>query len=434
MSNGDESETPADAEIDDSGEPAETEYDLDEATFEQRLDDAEAAIEAADTEADLDAVESTLESIDADLEAAELPEPEDEDEEAPQDALESRLADLREQLEDARGPYASDVLEHVEEPQSTIRETEWTETGHSDIQTAVSDFLGRVNDEIGAGLTTEHDADPATLADALDPAIEAIESAGLDPDEDAETIDELLEAATTLTEDVEDAEAYDDLSVREKLQTEGFYDVLGTKHKDFPPEWSALKEWEQRDDPEMVMLLMELMGGQEHMERHCLDALERMGNDAVVSAMAERAEKRDKRAITILGKIGHEEPLETLHDYADADPQLQRITLKALGEIGSEDSTQHVANQLVADTDSVRSQAARALGLIGDPRAIDPLTGVLEDEEEADTVRASAAWALTQIGTEAALERAAEYADDRSYIVSVEAEHASGTLQTTPKA
>jgi HEAT repeat protein len=93
--------------------------------------------------------------------------------------------------------------------------------------------------------------------------------------------------------------------------------------------------------------------------------------------------------------------------------------------IGSEESTQAVANRLVADDSEVRSVAARALGLIGDTHAIDPLADVLADDD-ADEVRASAAWALNAIGTQRALDEAAQYADDRSYLVQAEAEKAVG--------
>jgi HEAT repeat protein len=79
----------------------------------------------------------------------------------------------------------------------------------------------------------------------------------------------------------------------------------------------------------------------------------------------------------------------------------------------------------------VRSRAARSLGLIGDTRAVAPLADVLDDDES-DTVRASAAWALVQIGTEDALEAAAEYADDRSYIVEQEASAAADALDDEP--
>jgi HEAT repeat protein len=75
----------------------------------------------------------------------------------------------------------------------------------------------------------------------------------------------------------------------------------------------------------------------------------------------------------------------------------------------------------------VRPFAARALGLIGDTRAIDPLADALETDGS-DRVRSAAAWALRQIGTRDALEIAAEYTEDRSYMVSREADRAQSTL------
>jgi HEAT repeat protein len=75
----------------------------------------------------------------------------------------------------------------------------------------------------------------------------------------------------------------------------------------------------------------------------------------------------------------------------------------------------------------VRPYAARALGLIGDTRAVDPLADALETDES-DEVRAAAAWALRQIGTEAALEAAASFSDDRAYLVQHEATQADEAL------
>jgi len=81
---------------------------------------------------------------------------------------------------------------------------------------------------------------------------------------------------------------------------------------------------------------------------------------------------------------------------------------------------------VLADSDpAVRSVAARALGLIGDTRAIEPLSDRLDDEGEADEVRASAAWALVRIGTKRALESAAAHDDDRDYGVQLEAQKAT---------
>jgi HEAT repeat protein len=162
------------------------------------------------------------------------------------------------------------------------------------------------------------------------------------------------------------------------------------------------------------------------MEENILDALEHIAPKEAFEAMHQRAQKRATQPIRILGRIGDDRACETLHDFlGGGDVKLEKTTLRALGGIGSEESTQPVADRLVADGPEIRSLAARSLGLIGDTRAIEPLARVL-DEDDADEVRASAAWALNQIGTERALEAAAAYADDRSYIVQVEAEKATG--------
>jgi HEAT repeat protein len=79
------------------------------------------------------------------------------------------------------------------------------------------------------------------------------------------------------------------------------------------------------------------------------------------------------------------------------------------------------------ENENVRPYAARALGILGDTRAVEPLSDVLADDEN-DSVRASAAWALRQIGTKKALEAAAEYADDRSFLVQSESRKASDAL------
>jgi HEAT repeat protein len=168
------------------------------------------------------------------------------------------------------------------------------------------------------------------------------------------------------------------------------------------------------------------------MEEHCMDALVRMANADAFEEMHGLAERRDKKAIKALGRMGAgaEEAVETLVEYvdADSDPGLQKVTLRALGEIGSTEATQAIADKLEMDNDNVRPYVARALGLIGDTRAIDPLADTLA-EDDSDTVRAAAAWALRQIGTESALETVAEYTDERSYLVQHEADLAAAALE-----
>ena len=82
---------------------------LDADAMEARLEEAAEALEAAETEADLDAVVEQLDAVETALEAADLPEPDDEDEESPEDRIEGRLSELRDDLEGARGPYIEDV-------------------------------------------------------------------------------------------------------------------------------------------------------------------------------------------------------------------------------------------------------------------------------------------------------------------------------------
>jgi hypothetical protein len=420
MTDGDD-ETPADEE---SG--ADETGDVTAEDLETRLDEAEEALDAAETEADLDDVEETLDAVEADLEAADLPEPEEDDEEDPREELESRLADLRDDLEDARGPYAEDVVDTLDEATTTLEETEWTETGEDEIADAVEAFADEVAETLDGSFAPDG-RDVDSLVAAVDAVGQAVADADLDADEDAEGIAALLEAADGLTDDLEAAEEWDDLETHEQLRAQGYYDVLG-HYKDYPPEWAALKEWEKRGNVEMVLLALDSLQS-DFMEKHCLEALTRMNDDAAFDAMHQRAGKRDKPGIEALGKMAAEDAVETLLEYvdADSDPQLQKVTFKALGEIGSEEATQALADKLVMDNDQVRPYAARALGLIGDTRAIDPLSDVLDDDEN-DRVRAAAAWALRQIGTKNALEAAAEYEGDSSFLVQNEAEQAADAL------
>jgi HEAT repeat protein len=461
MSNGDDSKTPEDEpkteaeEIDaseneeetanDENEEAdgeneeetteeETEEEITPELLSDRLEAVEEELEAAETESDLDEVEETLDSVEEDVET--LPDPEeeedtdedeDEDEEEgeyPRVQLEERIDGIRDAIEEERGPYASDVTETLDSAETQITETRWTEPGQSDVVETVESFLESANDALGTDRSLE-DRSIESCSDAVSDTIDAIESAGLDPDEDAETIDALMEAADELQSGLDDAQEWDDLTIREKLSYQGFYDVLTSENrKDFPPELSVVRIAESDNDPEPILLALDKFGS-EFMEENCINALRRMGPEEAFEEMNQRAQKRNNDTIEVLGKIGDDRALETLLPYieGDSDPGLQKVTLKAIGEIGSDEATQTVADRLVADEPAVRSAAARALGRIGDTRAIEPLTDLLADDDD-DTVRTSAAWALNQIGTQRALEASGEYADDRSYIVQVEAERA----------
>jgi HEAT repeat protein len=391
-------------------------------SLRERLDAIEERLETAETEDDLDQVEAEIEDLEADLDGADLPEAEDEDEEDPTEEIESEKEGLESQLEEQRGPTAEDVVADIEEAESTVADTEWTERGEGEVAEAVESFVESVDETLDESVTVASES-IEDLTAALEDAGAAVETADLDPDDDADAVAALLEASEELLSDLDDAEKWSDLSVREQLQTQGFYDVLDHR-KDYPPEWGALKVWTKRGRADMVLLALEKLES-EFMEEHCLDMLKRLGPEEAVEPMLQRAGKRDQDAIEILGKIGDEEAVDTLVEYVgeEGNPNLQKVTMKALGEIGSRETTQAVADNLVADDEEIRSHAARTLGLLGDTRAIEPLADVLEDDES-NTVRASAAWALNQIGTERALNTVAEYADDRAYLVQSEAEKA----------
>ena len=417
--NGD-ADAPEDAE---TGEEEAEETELTVDGLRERLDALQERLENADTEAALDEVEAEVEDLEADVEAADLPEPDEEDDDAPEEELVAEIEDVQSDLEEARGPYAEDVASELEAVAGTVADTRWTEDGHEAVVDAVETFLAEVGDPLDDSFEPA-DEEPESLGASLETVADAVTDANLDADDDADTIAALLEATETLSAAVEDAEEWDDLSIREQLAFHGVYDQLDHR-KDFPPEWHALKVYEKNFDAEGVLVVLDRMDS-DFMERHCLDVLEKLGPEAALDEMSQRAQRRDKAAIRVLGKIGSEEPVDTLVEYvdADSDPELQKATFRALGEIGSEDATQPLANKLVADSEDARSRAARALGLIGDTRAISPLADVLGDDEEADRVRASAAWALNQIGTEAALAELEAYVDDRAFIVQTEAEKA----------
>ncbi len=410
----------------DAGESEDVEMPaLEPDAMEARLEEAAEALETAETEVALDDVETQLDAVETALDEADLPEHDDEDEEDPEERIEGRLSELRDDLEEARGPYLEDVTAILEDAEGTLTDSEWTENGEEAAVTAVETFLQAANETADLDLVAD-ETDPDGAAEDLAAGRERVGGLGLDPDDDAETVEGLLEAAETLGADLEAAEVWSDLTVREQLDAQGFYDVLNTENrKDFPPEWNAVKLYEKAGEVEPILLALETFES-DFMEENSLDALEHIAPEEAFEAVHERAERRDHHAVRILGRIGDERACETLEDFlGGGDVKLELVTLRALGAVGSTESTQTVANRLVADNADIRSAAARALGQIGDTRAIDPLADLLADDD-ADEVRASAAWALNQIGTQRALEVAAEYTDDRSYIVQVEAEKAAG--------
>ncbi len=421
MSDGDE--TPEDGEQPDAVEPA------DPSTFESRLDEAETQIEKAQTEDDLDDADALLDTIEADLEEAVFPDPEtdeeDEDEEDPKAEFEDRISDLRDAVDEQRGPYVEDITAVLDDAESTITTSAWTEKGEGEVIDAVERYFETASETLGESFGFDGDT-LEEVAEALSGLRETIGATELDPDDDAEEIADLLDGAETLTSDLDDAQVWNDLEIREQLRRQGFYDVLEPNvTKDFPPELSAIYVYEDQGEVEPILSALEKFDS-DFMEENILDTLEHLAPEEAYEPVHQLAQRRNKQPIRILGRIGDERACDTLENFlGGGDVSLEKVTLRALGAIGSDDSTEAVAQRLAADNREIRSVAARALGMIGDTRAIEPL-GELLAEDEANEVRASAAWALNQIGTEKALETAAGYADDRSFLVQIEAEKATG--------
>ncbi|MXR52756.1 HEAT repeat domain-containing protein [Halovenus sp. WSH3] len=434
MSDGEDTDS-AEEPPEDAGEEPPAEELTDPEEFEQRLDEAADLVEAAETEDDLDEADETIDGIEADLDAATLPTPEpevdeDEDEEDveppdPKEPLEDRISDLRADIEEQRGPYVEDITDVLDSATTTITTSEWTHEGEDEVAKAVSLFCSEAGETLGESFEVTAE-DPEGIAEELGEVTETIGETPLDPDDDAGTIAALLDQAETLTDDLDDAMVWSDLEVREQLRRQGFYDVLDPNvTKDFPPELSAINVYEAEGEVEPLLEALDSFDS-DFMEENVLDALEHLAPEEAFDPVHALAQRRNKQPVRILGRIGDEAACDTLEDFlGGGDVELEKITLRSLGMIGAERSTDPVAQRLAADNREIRSAAARSLGLIGDTRAVEPLGDVLADDE-ADEVRASAAWALNQIGTERALETAAEYADDRSYLVQAEAEKAQG--------
>lgn len=389
----------------------------------ERLDALSERLDAAAVEADYVDIEDELETLEADVTALEE-DADDEDELV--DELTDEVQDLAVTLEEERGPYAADVTDVLEGCIATIEGEEWTDVGRETVIESVQAFLEEEIDVLPDAAVGE---DLSSASEAITTTIAAIDEAALDPDDDTETLEALLEAAEALEATLEQAETWDDLSVREKLEASGFYDILDHR-KDYPPEWSAIKAHEQAGNVEMILLAIDLLDS-DFIQENAMESLKRLGHPGSLDVVLELAERRDRDAIEVLGRIGDEEPVEMLCEFVEdgTNRPVELTILRALGRIGSPAGTQLLANRLVADDPLIRSTAARALGMVGDPRAIEPLADVLA-EDDAGNVRGSAAWALNEIGTEAALEVASRYADDREYLVEVQAGRAQAALNS----
>jgi HEAT repeat protein len=142
--------------------------------------------------------------------------------------------------------------------------------------------------------------------------------------------------------------------------------------------------------------------------------------DRLIAALDDQRYDELQRAFFTLlaGKTGDSRPVEALIEMlmADTDP-MKAAAAKALGWIGDHRA---VAPLLIALNDSepqsaVREVAAEALGRIGDPSAVSALVYALNDDNE--WVRRAAAVALGDLGDRVAIEPLTDAMGDESVMV-----------------
>jgi len=100
---------------------------------------------------------------------------------------------------------------------------------------------------------------------------------------------------------------------------------------------------------------------------------------------------------------------------------------KALGKIGDPAAVDALLDALKDDFSVLRKESAEALGLIGDPRAVNGLIPLLRDEEE--DVRYQAAWALGELKDPTAVPHLIEALEDSNEQVRYDAAEALGKIQ-----
>jgi len=146
----------------------------------------------------------------------------------------------------------------------------------------------------------------------------------------------------------------------------------------------------------------------------------------LISALQDEDDDVRRDATKALGEMGDSRAVEPLIVVLqeDEDEGVRAGAAEALGVLGDIRAVEPLIQTLLEDGDrGVRESAAKALGLIGDNRAVDPLIQVLLGDEEA-SVRAKAAEALGLIGDNRAVEALTQALEDENSNVRYRAQKA----------
>jgi HEAT repeat protein len=117
----------------------------------------------------------------------------------------------------------------------------------------------------------------------------------------------------------------------------------------------------------------------------------------LIDALRHKKDWQVRRDAAIaLGRIGDAKAIQALeHALVDEQNHVRAAAVRALATMDGIDFD-ILKYFLHDDSELVRWEAARALGRIGDERAVEPLLEALQDERT--YVRRGAAWALGEIG------------------------------------
>lgn len=165
-----------------------------------------------------------------------------------------------------------------------------------------------------------------------------------------------------------------------------------------------------------------LYGGSADVRASAAVSLGRIGDPRAVDPLIEALQDEDpevrKNAAVALGEISDPRAVNPLIEVLDDEnPEVWRNVTEALGKLG-EQAVDPLIMILIDEgqqSSDARSGAARALGKIGDPRAVEPLIVALKDE--AYMVRSGAASALGEISDPRAVDPLIEALSDDEWVV-----------------
>lgn len=134
--------------------------------------------------------------------------------------------------------------------------------------------------------------------------------------------------------------------------------------------------------------------------------------ESLIDALKSRRKKKRLSATRALGQLKDARAVDPLIGMLeDEDGQVRTAAARALGTIGD---PRAVAPLVAALMNGVRDAAARALGQIGDPRAVEPLIAALREGEYVST---TVIWALGDLEDERAVKPLVELLKDESETV-----------------